>query len=184
MSQFSAISNSTNKEEEILRLPHSFNDLTAFKELEKNLLEQLKISYEKEKTINEDLLESLYFIYRNPLLEALNQIDKLDQKFQSITDSLNNIQLNQQDHLPTLIRTNSEPGRSVYQVKGSIGVYYYIFHNFSLCTCSSFKYNILNRHEFTYCKHMVLVKLLEAMNKLKIKQVKDSEFAEILKLIQ
>ena len=155
------------------------NDFVALKELENNLLDQLRFAYEKENTINDDLLESLHFIYKNPLLEALNQIDKHEQKLASDA----RIATSAYD-LVTVIRCETAATRVVYQVKGSLNdVNYYIVENLNFCACPSFKYNVLNKNEYNYCKHMILVKLLKAMNKLAVKYVKDTELADLIKQI-
>ena len=151
---------------------HRLSDHMAFKELEKNLLDQLRATFEAEKTISDELLESLFFIYKNPLIEALNQIDKHNLQEAKSADSLS---------LVTFISCPSVPNRSIYQVKGSLN--YYLFESLNFCACSSYKFNILNRSEFVYCKHMILVKLLKAMNKLNYKHVNDSELIELIKQI-
>jgi predicted nucleic acid-binding Zn finger protein len=176
----------------------NLNDYKILKELEISLLEQLRDSYEKEKLVSDDLLESLYFIYKNPLLEALNTIDKFDQQEQSLLNEtpkyidLNTttntnataITANKQPNknLVTLLRSNSN--RFVYQVKGSIGIYYYIFNNVNFCTCSSFKFNVLNKFKYLYCKHLIMIKLLKAMNKINERHIKDTEMANIVRQIQ
>ncbi len=159
------------------------NDHQAFKQLEANLLEQFKSSYEAEKTINDDFLESLYFIYKTPLLEALNQIDLCEKKI--LQDSL---AVTQHDtlnahlfDLVTAIECTSVPGQVVYQVKGSFD--YYLFESLNFCACPGFKYGVLNSGESVYCKHIVLVKLVRAMNKLRIKYVKETEFVELIKQV-
>ncbi len=164
------------------------NDHFAFKQLESNLLEQLKTSYEAEKTINDDLLESLYFIYKNPLLEALNQIDISEKKILQDSTVVNQNTLNIHPEssknlldLVTAIKCTVIPDQVVYQVKGSFD--YYLFETLNFCACPGFKYGVLNSSESLYCKHIVLVKLVKAMNKLKVKYVKESEFVESIKQI-
>ncbi len=155
-------------------------DFNAIRQLETNLLDELMVIYEKEKLISDDLLESLYFVYKNPLLEALNQIDKFDAKAKS-TNLFEQIENN--CDLVTLIKCETVPNRCIYQVKGSLGINYYLFESLNYCACSSFKYNVLNKNEFIYCKHMVLVKLLKAMNKIDIRFVKESELVDLIKQI-
>lgn len=162
------------------------SDRNAFKELEKNLLDQLESTFSSEHTIGDDLLESLFFIYKSPLFEALNQIDKAEQKdlqdkkmarqrgADSPTSSLD---------LVTEVSCSSVPGRVIYTVKGTSGLAYYLFESLNFCACASFKHNVLGRSEFVYCKHMVLVKLLKAMHKLSFKYVKESELIDLIKQI-
>mgnify|MGYP002628395426 CR=1 FL=1 len=157
----------------------NLTDLQAFKELETNLLDQLKSSYTADKTINDDFLESLYFIYKSPLLEALNQIDKCEKKIlqecppQALADTLFDLVIS--------IQCVSVPNRVIYQVKGSFD--YYLYENLNFCGCPSFKYGVLNSNEHVYCKHMILVKLLKAMNRMKVKYVNHTELVDIIKQI-
>jgi predicted nucleic acid-binding Zn finger protein len=176
------------------RLDCDLNDFTVLKELEKSILEQLKYIYEQEKCISDDMLESLYFIYKDPLLEALNQIDKfeeqlqLDRKPSRLLDP--NAACNIQDassmqakSLVMVIKAETS-GRFVYQVKGSKGMNYYLFDNVNFCSCSSFKHNVLNRFDFIYCKHIVMIKLLKAMDKMPVRTVKETELVDLIKQIQ
>ena len=141
--------------------------------LEESLLEELKICYEKDKIIKDDLLESLYFVYKNPLLEVLNSIDKYDQQVKNPDDKTN------PEPLATLIKCDK---RFIYQVKGSIN--YYLFDKINFCSCSSFKYNVLHKSEYLYCKHLVMVKIISAMNRVAIKEVNQQELSQLIKQIQ
>ena len=161
-------------------------DRSTFKDLETNLLIQLKSQYEVDKRISDDLLDSLYFIYKSPLLEALNQIDKLDQRIdqqskhkqaqQTGENSLDN-------NLVTVISCLKFPNRSIYKVLGSNGFNYYLYESLRYCGCQSFKYNVLNRNEFVYCKHMILIKFIKAMNRLVSKTVSETELLDLIKQI-
>ncbi len=176
----------------------NLNDRIIFHELESNLLEQLSLFYCKEKFISDDLLESLYFIYKNPLLEALNLIDKYEQKSQQPkqgTEEKHHTSNQEDRDLVILFKSNDERAlnRRVYQVKGSMDINYYMFgDHINFCSCSSFKYNVLvsttstggGKGESIYCKHMVLLKLFKAMNRIVVKYVKDNELVQLLKRIQ
>lgn len=151
------------------------NDYVVYKDLEKNLLEQLELTFERDNCISDDLLESLYFIYKNPLLEALNQIDK-----QNELQSRSELTIDQ--HLAVCYISESK--RLLYQVKGSIGINYYLFESLNFCSCSSFKYNVLSKSEYLSCKHLIIVKLLKSMNKITFKHVKDIDLTELIKTIQ
>ncbi|RMZ95969.1 zinc finger SWIM domain-containing 7 [Brachionus plicatilis] len=141
--------------------------------LEESLLEDLKTSYEKDKIINDDLLESLFFIYKNPFLEVLNLIDKHDQQVINSDDKTS------PEPLAAIIKCEK---RFIYQVKGSIN--YYLFDGVNFCTCSSFKYNVLHKSDYLYCKHLVMVKILTAMNRIPTKEVKQPELSQLIKQIQ
>jgi predicted nucleic acid-binding Zn finger protein len=166
----------------------SSNSHSIFIELERTLLDDLKSSYEKDKCIGDELLESLHFIYKSPLLEALNQIDKIEKENIEETSNAN---LNYSKSLVVQIKCekSSKNGDTTdlphfYQVKGSIGINYYLFENVNYCSCSSFKFNIFHKFNIVYCKHMILIKLLNAMNKIPVKYVKENEFIELIKQIE
>ena len=192
-----SVKNSSDNGNKMLAIKCDLNEHFILNNLEKTLLDDLKFSYEKEKCIGDELLESLHFFYKNPLLEALNQIDKFEK---DLIDDISNV-TNKQGSLVTLIKcirslksnelalnvnTREEvktENSLIYQVKGSIGINYYLFENINFCSCSSFKYNIFHKFDFIYCKHVVLVKLLNAMNKIAVKYVKENEFIELIKQI-
>lgn len=160
------------------------NDHSIFRELESNLLDELRQTYEREGALNDDLLESLYFLYKNPLLEALNQIDKSSTETAVGDQNITGGEISMPKvNLVTLIKCDTEPTRKVYQVKGSMGLNYYIFENVNFCTCSSFKFNVMGKNDFVYCKHVIMVKLLSNMGKLNERLVKSAEMADILRQI-
>jgi predicted nucleic acid-binding Zn finger protein len=173
----------------------NLNDYTVLKELEKSILEQFKFTYEKEKCISDDMLESMHFIYKEPLLEALNQIDKFEEQLQldnkkatrlfdpNVTHTIQEANSAHSKSLVTTIKGDTS-GRYVYQVKGSKGVNYYLFENFNFCSCSSFKHNVLNKFDFIYCKHIIMIKLLKAMDKVPSRSVKELELVDVIKQIQ
>jgi hypothetical protein len=183
----SSLSQSSNTQPNKKPISVQLTDRNAFEELENNLLDQLEYSFVLEKTIGDDLLESLFFIYKNPLLEALNQIDKAEQK-----ESIENKIAKQKGtgspttsslDLVTEVSCSSVPGRTIYAVKGTNGLTYYLYESLNFCGCASFKHNVLGRSEFVYCKHVILVKLLKAMKKLSFRYVKESELIDLIKQI-
>jgi predicted nucleic acid-binding Zn finger protein len=169
----------------------SLNDFVVLKELEASLLEQLKSTYSQEKCISDDLLESLHFLYKDPLLEALNQIDKFEEQLQlqskppRLLDP-NAVPANNtaQSKSPVTVIKGETSGRFVYQVRGSQGVNYYLFDKVNFCSCSSFKHNILNRFDFLYCKHIIMIKLLKAMDKVQVRCVRETELVDFIKQIK
>lgn len=160
-------------------------DRLAFRDLETNLLSQLRTQYEVDKRISDDLLGSLYFIYKSPLLEALNQIDRLNQRvdLQNKNQNLHNGGTFLENNLVTVISCSKFPNRTIYKVLGSTGVNYYLYESLRYCGCQSFKYNVLYRDEMVYCKHIILVKLIKSMNKLNAKHVSDTELLDLIKQI-
>ncbi|CAF0708530.1 unnamed protein product [Brachionus calyciflorus] len=157
-----------------MNISSNISNQLFLKELEANLLEQLKLTYQTDQIINDDLLESLYFIYKSPLLEVLNQIDKYDQQEQQKQPG--------QPPSEPLVSIVKCDKRFIYQVKGSFN--YYLFDKINFCTCSSFKYNVLHKAEYIYCKHMIMIKLLTAMNRVPVREVKENELFELIKHIQ
>lgn len=165
------------------------NDLTIIKNLEKNLLNELKETYERDKCISDDLLESFFYLYKNPFMEALNQIDKHEQQLlanqQKITiDRLNpNTTTNEEDVNLVCQVKGKNSSRFIYRVKGSTNINYYLFDDINFCTCQSFKYQTLQNFENLNCKHIILIKLYKAMNKVVVKIVDDNELVHLIKLI-
>ena len=142
------------------------NSFKLFDSLEKNLLEKLKEGYLTNQKIADSLLESLYFLYKNPLLEALHLLDKYEHEI-CVTEIC-----------------EESTGRRIYQVNGSTGFIYYLFTSLNFCTCASFKFNVLKNFEYVYCKHIVVIKLSIALNKLNKKLVNQTELSDLIKLIR
>lgn len=155
---------------EALNSDHNYDrgHMKLINNLEDNLLNELKESYKINQQIGDNLLESLYFIYKNPLLEALHLLDKHE---------------NESVHCVTELY-NEATKRKLYQVTGSTGYYYYIFSSLSFCTCSSFKYNVLKNNEYVYCKHIIVIKLSLMLNKYNKKLVNETDLSEFIKLIR
>jgi predicted nucleic acid-binding Zn finger protein len=157
---------------------YSIENIRIIKNLEKNLLEQLTLTYEKDKCIKDELLESFYFLYKNHFLESLKSMDEHHQLHQ-LSNECSDL-----DHLVTLIQAKVSL-RCIYKVNGNT-MSYYIFEDVNYCTCPSFKYQVSNelKCDYLYCKHVILVKLFKAMNKLKIKTVDENEFLKYIKLMK
>jgi predicted nucleic acid-binding Zn finger protein len=146
----------------------SGNTFKLIDSFEANLLEKLKETYSENQQISDSLLESLYFLYKNPLLEALHLLDKYAQDTSlSVTEIC-----------------DESTGRRIYQVTGSTGFTYYLFKTLNFCTCASFKFNILKNFEYIYCKHIIVIKLSIALNKLNRKSVSSTELSDLIKLIR
>jgi predicted nucleic acid-binding Zn finger protein len=161
------------------------NDVYIIDKLEEYILEDLKNQYHKDKYISNDMLESLYFIYNKPLLEAFDQIDRFDTQYEQLR-----IQ-QKTDGQPTSLVTKlfslnrDQPSDYfIYQVKGSTGINYYIPEEVNFCSCTSFKLNVIDKMDYLYCKHLIMIKILTAMNKMDSKYVKESDFFEYYKHIQ
>lgn len=174
--------NDTTASPEFPTMSLKYNNIRLLNDLEANLLDQLKISYATEGTISEDMLESLHFIYKSPLLEVLNAIDK-QLADESSGDPL--VAKKAFDNpLVVLFKCENDPKRRVFMVKGFTDLSYFLFDALKFCTCQSFKYNVLGRLDYFYCKHIILAKLLIAMDKIVEKEVKDTEMVEMIRQIQ
>jgi hypothetical protein len=166
------------------------NDLAIVKNLEKNLLNELKETYERDKCVSDDLLESFYYLYKNPFMEALNQIDKHEQQLlsnqQKITlDQLNANQNNNVEESSLVCQLKGKnTSRCIYRVKGSTNINYYLFDNINFCTCQSYKYQTLQNFDNLHCKHIIIIKLYKAMDKVLVKIIDDNELVHLIKLIQ
>lgn len=73
-----------------------------------------------------------------------------------------------------------ESGRRVYQVRGAKGHTVYTVFPKHYCSCHSFFYDIVSKSEGTYCKHQIAVFLSDALDRTRVKTVKDVYVAEIL----
>ena len=186
---------STNVSSPTADTPRAENSARVLHALENNLLEELRQSYARDGTIGDDLLESLYFLYNEPLFDALNQIDRMEQQLyetkpageQATASDNNNADLDKS--LVLCVRCPS--GRRVYQTKGfgSSDINHYIlFEDLLFCSCARYKYDVLGGGgggvSFVACKHQILVKLLRAMNKIGAKSVSDPEMATLIKQMQ
>ena len=148
------------------------------------MLEQLKTTFEKEKTMSDEVLESLFFIYKQPLLDALSQIDKSEQLAQSRPKGATTTAGTDDEQPVTLLTGEGGLTRKLYKVKGSMGINHYLFEGLNFCTCPSFKYEVLVNSSFLYCKHIIMVKLCLAMNKLSVRKLKENKLVEMLKQVQ
>ena len=124
------------------------------------VIEQLisEAKREKEETgqISDDLLSALYFIFRQPLLQALDLLDRA-----------------------AVTHVTCPSGRELYRVKGSKGEYTCLL-SVGHCNCLSFVYTVLLREEAVMCKHLLAANLSRATRTALSKHVTDTEYAKIL----
>ena len=111
-------------------------------------------------SISDDLLSALYFIFKQPLLHALDLIDR-----HSIT------------------QVTCPAGRELFRVKGASGRRWYLclLPPAGYCSCPAHVYTVLVKEEVTMCKHMLAVRIAQALGKHNELSVSDEEFAEILR---
>ncbi|XP_052103349.1 zinc finger SWIM domain-containing protein 7-like isoform X4 [Mytilus californianus] len=105
--------------------------------------------------------KKLSFVYQSPLLPALDLVDHRN-----------------------VSHMTSPSGRSVYQVIGSSGTPYTCFTTSLYCSCPAFRYSVLMKDDHLMCKHVLAIKLSEAMKLTKTLEVTDDEMATLLKTIE
>ncbi|ESP05093.1 hypothetical protein LOTGIDRAFT_103136, partial [Lottia gigantea] len=104
----------------------------------------------------------LQFVYQAPLLPALELIDN-----ESVT------------------LLTSPSGREVYQVVGSAGTKYYTcFISSHYCSCPAFRFSVLKKEDYLLCKHLLAIKLSEAMEKVKRNPITDNEMVTIIQEVE
>ena len=76
----------------------------------------------------------------------------------------------------------SPSGRTAYIVRGSSRNTYLCLKAERFCSCLSFQYTVLNKHDSVMCKHLLAVHVAEAIGSAVIQEVSDEDLAECLKL--
>ena len=111
-------------------------------------------------SISEDLLSALYFVFRQPLLHALDLIDR-----RSVT------------------HVTCPAGRELFRVKGAYGRRWYLclLPPAGYCSCPAHVYTVLVKEEVTMCKHMLAARVARELGKHNELSVSDQEFADILR---
>jgi len=108
--------------------------------------------------ISDELLSSLYVVFQQTLLHALDLVDK--------------------KHI-TLY--SSPSGRQVHTVRASTGnkVYTCLLSS-NYCSCPSFVYTVILKGDTLMCKHMLASHLASALNCVHCEQLSDVELAQLL----
>lgn len=78
----------------------------------------------------------------------------------------------------------SPSGRSIYQVIGSSGTPYTCFTTSHYCSCPAYKYAVLLKDDHVMCKHVLAIKLAQAMKLCKMLEVTDEEMANMIRTIE
>ena len=117
-----------------------------------------EVRREKEETggLSDDLLSALHFVFRQPLLHALDLLDR-----------------------GAVAHVTCPSGRELYQVKGSNGVHTCL-PRVGYCSCLSFVYTVLLREQDMMCKHLLAVQLGQMIGSSPTSHVTDEQFAELL----
>lgn len=115
--------------------------------------------YKETKTIPDNVLSALHFVFPGgSLVQAMDLVEK-----QSVS------------------RLASPSGRDLYQVIGSTGTPYMCFTTSEFCSCYSYRYAVLKKSEHAMCKHVLAIRLSEAMGLTKYQEVSDQEVSNIIK---
>ncbi|KAK3779181.1 hypothetical protein RRG08_012444 [Elysia crispata] len=121
------------------------------------LIGEVKRSYSVNKQLSDDLLNTLSFFFQSPLLPALELIEK-----------------------SSVYHVTSPSGRSLYQVIGASGTPYTCFPGLKYCSCPAYQFSVLRKDTHMLCKHVLALRLAEAMDKLKPLSVSDTEIASMI----
>lgn len=126
-----------------------------------NLLDHVKVDYPEKQQIPDELTSRLNFIVPKILGPALDLVDHR-----------------------SVIRLLSPSGRTAYKVTGRSGTVYMCFGHSNYCSCQSFKYSVLKKNENATCKHILAIRLSEAMNVVKESTVTDDQLKTVLLTIE
>ncbi|KAH9525789.1 Zinc finger SWIM domain-containing protein 7 [Bulinus truncatus] len=125
------------------------------------LLKEVERTYSESGQISDDLLSALNSVFHGPLLSALDLIDKA-----SVTKII------------------SPSGRILFQVLGTSGAPYICFANNNYCSCPAYNFSVLKREEHLMCKHVLAMKLSQAMGVSKILNVSNDEMTSMILSIE
>lgn len=130
-------------------------------EVAEQLLTEVNSVYSKTGKLSDELLSALNFVFQAPLLPALDIVDNRN------------------------VTTISCPsGRKVYQVIGTSGTPYICLPSGSYCSCPAYRYSVLLKDDHLMCKHVLAIKLAEAMDLSKSQQVTDLEMTNLIKNLE
>ncbi|XP_061197028.1 zinc finger SWIM domain-containing protein 7-like [Saccostrea echinata] len=146
----------------ILTVLHVMNQAgKKINEVAEQLLSEVNTVYSKTGKLSDELLSALNFVFQAPLLPALDIIDHRN------------------------VTTISCPsGRKVYQVLGTSGTPYICLLSSTYCSCPAYRYSVLLKDDHIMCKHVLAIKLAEAMNLSKSQQVSDQEMTNLIKNLE
>ncbi|XP_076106156.1 zinc finger SWIM domain-containing protein 7-like isoform X2 [Mytilus galloprovincialis] len=133
----------------------------VIKSVGEELWKEVENSYTDSGKITDEILSALSFVYQSSLLPALDLVDHRN-----------------------VSHMTSPSGRSIYQVIGSSGTPYTCFTTSFYCSCPAFRYSVLMKDDHLMCKHVLAIKLSEAMKLTKALAITDDEMATLLKTIE
>ncbi|XP_045172471.1 zinc finger SWIM domain-containing protein 7-like [Mercenaria mercenaria] len=129
----------------------------VFEAVTGQLFEELKRVYQETGKVTDEVLSALSNVLQAPLLPALDLVDNRS--------------------VSLLV---CPAGRQLYQVVGSSGTPYTCFKGNHYCSCPAYRFSILKKEEHTMCKHVLAVKLSDAMDVTKKLEVTDKELTDML----
>ncbi|XP_052272032.1 zinc finger SWIM domain-containing protein 7-like isoform X2 [Dreissena polymorpha] len=121
------------------------------------LFEELKYSFKETGKVSDDILAALNNVFDATLVPALDLVDNC-----SVTV------------------LTCPAGRHVYQVIGSSGTPYTCLVSCQYCSCPAYRFSVLKKEDHVMCKHVLAVKLSNAMGVTKELQVTDAEIGRMI----
>ncbi|KAL4224230.1 Zinc finger SWIM domain-containing protein 7 [Mactra antiquata] len=121
------------------------------------LFAELKTVYAETGKVTDEVLSALNNVLQTPLLPALDLVDSKN---------------------VTLLVCPA--GRKLYQVVGSSSTPYTCFESNNYCSCPAYKFSVLKKEEHSMCKHVLAVKLSNALGVTKELQVSNEEITDLL----
>ncbi|CAK8693876.1 unnamed protein product [Clavelina lepadiformis] len=121
------------------------------------LFQEVKEEYEKHGELSDNILSSLNFVFGQPLLSALDLVDR---------DCVS--------HVTTPCQ------KEVYQVSSDSGRTYTCPATLQYCPCLSYAFGVVKRGELLVCKHILAIQLSRATGSCKEVQADDEKVSVIL----
>ena len=119
---------------------------------------ELETENQDKPSLSDNLLSALHSVFQQPLLHALDLVDK-----NSVTHYV------------------CSGSRELYLVQASSGnKVYTCLVSSNYCSCPSFVYSVVLREDYLMCKHMLAVQLARAMGRYKEEEVGGEELARLL----
>lgn len=117
------------------------------------LFSEARLAKEKHGHLTDEVLSALHFVFHQPLLDALDLIDRKN-----------------------ITKLTTPSGRVLYQVLGSSNTLYTCLITGDYCTCPSYTFTVLVKMESLMCKHLLAVHLAEALGECKNQIITDEDF--------
>ncbi|XP_052798246.1 zinc finger SWIM domain-containing protein 7-like [Mya arenaria] len=125
------------------------------------LLEEVGRTYKDNGKIPDEVLSALNNVFQSSLLPALELVDSHN-----------------------VTKVTCPAGRALYQVIGSSGTPYTCFLSSRYCSCPSYQFSCLKKGDHLMCKHVLAVRLCEAMGGVRELDVTNQEITNMLKQLE